>query len=68
MQISDNEKRIITLAPHLTELVFLLNEDSHLVAVSDYSDYPVAASQLPSVASYTGLDLAPLLKLAPRIF
>lgn len=65
MQISDNEKRIITLAPHLTELVFLLNEDSHLVAVSDYSDYPVAASQLPSVASYTGLDFSAIIKARP---
>lgn len=60
-----SEKRIITLAPHLTELVFLLNEESHLVAVSDYSDYPVAASQLPSVASYTGLDFNAIIKARP---
>lgn len=65
MQISDNEKRIISLAPHLTELVFLLNEDSHLVAVSDYSDYPVTASKIPSVASYTGLDFKAIIKARP---
>lgn len=65
MLINDNEKRIISLAPHLTELVFLLNEDRHLVAVSDYSDYPVAASHLPSVASYTGLDFNAIIKARP---
>jgi vitamin B12 transport system substrate-binding protein len=57
--------RIITLAPHLTELVFLLEQQSRLVAVSDYSDYPLAAQDFPSVASYTGLDFAAILALQP---
>ena len=62
---SEHEKRIITLAPHLTELVFLLKQDSHLVAVSDYSDYPASARLLPSVASHTGLDFKAIIKARP---
>ena len=62
---SASNKRIITLAPHLTELVFLLEQDSQLVAVSDYSDYPAEAQDFPSVASYTGLDFAAILALQP---
>lgn len=62
---SASNQRIITLAPHLTELVFLLEQESQLVAVSDYSDYPAAAQDFPSVASYTGLDFAAILALQP---
>ncbi len=62
---SAKTNRIISLAPHLTELVFLLEQESKLVAVSDYSDYPAQAASYPSVASYTGLDFAAILALQP---
>lgn len=62
---SPSTTRIITLAPHLTELVYLLQQDSHIVAVSDYSDYPADAARHPSVSSYTGVDFAAILTLKP---
>lgn len=60
-----SNNRIITLAPHLTELVYLLEQDSNLVAVSDFSDYPKEAADFPSVASYTGLDFSTIIALQP---
>jgi vitamin B12 transport system substrate-binding protein len=59
--------RIISLSPHLTELVYALESQEQLVAVSDYSDYPEQASQLPSVASFQGLDFETIVRLQPSI-
>jgi vitamin B12 transport system substrate-binding protein len=57
--------RIITLSPHLTEMVFALGKGEHLVAVSDYSDFPETASDLKSVASYQGANIAEIVRLQP---
>jgi len=67
--------RIVSLSPHLSELVFALEQQRHLVAVSDYSNYPFAQgcideeckTQLPSVASYQGADIARIIRLKPTI-
>jgi vitamin B12 transport system substrate-binding protein len=60
-----SDMRIITMSPHLTELVYLLQQDKHLIAVSDHSDYPELANQLPSVVSYQGADIPAILRLQP---
>lgn len=57
--------RIITLSPHLTELVFELGLGDALVAASDYSDYPVQAKSLPKVANYQGANIAEIMRLNP---
>ncbi len=59
--------KIVSLAPHTTELVFALGAGSRLVAVSDYSDYPKEATRLPSVASYNGVDFEKILMLEPDL-
>jgi vitamin B12 transport system substrate-binding protein len=59
--------KIVSLAPHLTEWVYSLGLDKHLVAVSDYSDYPDAASLLPRVADYQGADIAAIMALQPDL-
>ena len=58
-----NELRIITLSPHLTEIVFALGKGDSIVAVSDYSDYPKQASSIKSVASYEGANIAEIVRL-----
>ena len=69
--LEDNRRRsaerIVSLSPHLTELVYLLNAQDKLVAVSDYSDYPAQASKLPSVASYQGVDFEQIVRLKPDL-
>ena len=42
-------RRIVTLAPNLTEIVFALGAGDRLVGVSEYSDYPEAARRIPRV-------------------
>lgn len=60
-------QRIISLAPHTTELVFALGAGERLVAVSDYSDYPSAAKALPSVASFQGVNFEQIVRLQPDL-
>jgi vitamin B12 transport system substrate-binding protein len=59
--------RIVSLAPHLTEWVYSLHLESHLVAVSAYSDYPEQAKLLPRVADYQGADIAKIMALSPTL-
>lgn len=59
--------RIISLAPHTTELVYALGQGEHLVAVSDYSDFPEQAKLLPSVASFSGLNFEKIVRLQPDL-
>jgi iron complex transport system substrate-binding protein len=56
-------KRIVSLAPHLTELLFAAGAGGQVVAVSEYSDFPPEAARLPRVASSGGIDLEQILAL-----
>jgi iron complex transport system substrate-binding protein len=42
-------RRVVTLAPNLTEIVYALGAGDRLVGVSEYSDYPEAARAIPRV-------------------
>src|SRR6201993_4619236 len=42
-------RRVVTLAPNLTEIVFALGAGDRLVGASEYSDYPEAARRIPRV-------------------
>ena len=61
------EQRIIALAPHITEMLYAIGAGDSLVAVSDYSDYPQAATTLPSVASYASINIEAVLALKPDL-
>ncbi len=60
-------KRIISLAPHVTELVFSAGAGSSLVGVSEYSDYPEEAKKIASIGSIFALDLERILALKPDL-
>ena len=60
-------RRIITLAPHLTELVYSAGADEYLLGVSEHSDYPPQALALPIVSDYRTFNQELLLKLAPDL-
>ncbi|MBC3879797.1 cobalamin-binding protein [Undibacterium sp. LX40W] len=60
-------KRIISLAPHITELVFAAGASNALVGVSEYSDYPEDAKKIASIGSIFALDLERILALKPDL-
>jgi len=59
--------RIVSLAPHATELLFAVGAGPRIVAVDPYSDFPPAARTLPHVTGYPQLDLERLLALMPNL-
>src|SRR5437588_96819 len=55
--------RIVSVAPHVTELLFAAGAGSRVVAVSEYSDYPEVARRLPRVASSSAVNIEEVLAL-----
>jgi iron complex transport system substrate-binding protein len=60
-------KRIVTLAPFLTELAFAIGAGDRVVGVSAYSDYPAEAKSLPVVSSALGVSLEQVAALKPDL-
>lgn len=60
-------QRIISLAPHTTELIFAAGAGDRLVGVSAFSDYPAAAKQLPIVSNSQQINIETILQLQPDL-
>ncbi len=60
-------KRIVSLAPHLTEQLFAVGAGAQLIGVTAYSDFPAAARQLPQVGDSAQLDLERIVALRPDL-
>ncbi|MEF3192959.1 MAG: cobalamin-binding protein, partial [Halothiobacillaceae bacterium] len=58
-------QRIVSLAPHLTEMLFAIGISP--VGVVERSDYPPAARALPSIGPYHSPDLERLMLLQPDL-
>jgi iron complex transport system substrate-binding protein len=60
-------QRIVSLAPHATELLFAVGAGEQLVGVSELSNYPEAARRIQAVNSGVRLDLERILELKPDL-
>ncbi len=60
-------KRVVTLSPHLAELVYAVGAGDTLVGVSAYSDYPEAVRTLPQVGDAFMVDQEQLALLRPDL-
>lgn len=60
-------RRIVSLAPHATELLFAIGAGSNVAGVIEYSDFPAAARNLPSVGSAAWFDLERIAALRPQL-
>ncbi len=59
--------RIVSLSPHLAELVFAVGAGERLVGVSAYTDFPEAAANLPVIGDAFMLDLERMTVLNPDL-
>ncbi len=59
--------RIVSLAPHATELLFAAGAGSRIVGASEFSDHPQAAKRIPSVGGSMQLDLERIVALKPDL-
>jgi iron complex transport system substrate-binding protein len=67
MTIPVDPRRVVSLAPNITEIVYALGQAHRLVGATTYSDYPAEAAMLPKVGSYIHLDLERIVSLAPDL-
>ncbi len=55
--IAAEPRKIVSLTPAATEILFAHGAGPRVIATTDFDDYPPAAVALPDVASYTAVDV-----------
>ncbi|MGH4121969.1 MAG: ABC transporter substrate-binding protein [Clostridium sp.] len=65
--IEKEPKRIITIAPNITEGVYALGKGANLVGRSDYDDYPTESLKVASVGSLTKPNIEKIVELKPDV-
>lgn len=60
-------RRIVSLAPHITETLYAAGAGGLIVGAVEYSDYPAAAKALPRVGGYSRFDLERIATLKPDL-
>ncbi|MFQ2366619.1 cobalamin-binding protein [Aeromonas enteropelogenes] len=60
-------ERVVSVVPHLTELLYDIGAGDKLVAVDDASDYPPEVTDKPKVANYRSINVEALLAQKPDL-
>ena len=67
VKVPADPRRVIALAPNITEIIFALQQEHRLIGVTQFSDYPVEARKFPKVGSYVQLNLERIVALKPDL-
>ncbi|MBI1848305.1 MAG: cobalamin-binding protein [Candidatus Rokubacteria bacterium] len=67
VMLASEPKRIVSLVPSVTELIYALGGEERLVGVTDFCDWPPAARQKPSVGGMINPNLEVLATLRPDL-
>jgi len=59
--------RVISMSPHVTELLFAAGGGSRIVGAVNYSDYPEAAKSIPRIGSNREIDLERVIAMKPDL-
>lgn len=57
--------RVVSLAPHITEMIYSAGAGHLLVGAVEYSDYPEAAKAIPRVGNHHAVNLEKIISLKP---
>ena len=60
-------QRVISMAPHVTELLFAAGGGARIVGAMNYSDYPAAAHSIPLIGSNSQIDLERVIAMKPDL-
>jgi len=60
-------QRVVSLAPHATELLFAVGAGDQVVGAVNHSDYPPAARDVRRVGGYDAVDLERIVALEPHL-
>ena len=64
---ADMPRRIVSLSPNLTEILYGIGAFPQIVGVTDYCTYPPEVKKLPSVGGWDGASMEKLLGLRPDL-
>jgi iron complex transport system substrate-binding protein len=67
VRLKEPARRIISLSPHITEMLFDAGAGDRVVGTVEYSNYPPAARRIPRIGTYTELDLETIVALKPDL-
>ena len=67
LTLAQPARRIVSLAPHLTEQLFAVGAGDAVIGTTDHADHPPAARTLPRVARAHSVDLERVAALAPDL-
>ena len=60
-------RRIVSLAPSNTEILYAIGAGAQLVGRDETSDYPIQAASLPTVGGYSGFNTETIVALHPDL-
>jgi iron complex transport system substrate-binding protein len=60
-------QKIISLSPHITELIYSAGAGDKLIGIDDYSNYPEAAKSITRIGDANHLDIEKILSLQPDL-
>jgi iron complex transport system substrate-binding protein len=67
LKLPQAARRIISMAPHATELLFAAGAGAQVVGAVSYSDYPEAAKRIPRIGDAQQLDIERIAALRPEL-
>lgn len=67
VSVPKDPRRLVALAPSITEIVFSLGRQDRLKGVTRFSDFPPEAEKFPKVGSYVHLDTERIVALQPDL-
>ena len=67
VRLAQPARRIISLAPHVTESLFAIGAGDRVIGTAEYSDYPEAAKKIARIGGYASLDLEAIVGLKPDL-
>lgn len=65
--LSQPAQRVISLAPHITELLYEVGAGERIVGTVGYSDYPEPARKIPRIGSFSKFDYEAITVLKPDL-
>ena len=65
--LPQSARRIISLAPHITELLFAVGAGDKIVGVVEYSDFPTQATSIQQVGNHSAIEMERISVLRPDL-
>jgi iron complex transport system substrate-binding protein len=67
VKIPHSAKRIVSLAPSITEILFALGLNEEIVGVTSFCDYPEAALAKPKIGGFVNPSIEKIISLKPDL-